>query len=61
MQGTRVRRLLILDDVGLVPGGDDDAAGGVGDVAASGWSAEHTPKSSGKNDSRHSISEICFY
>ena len=51
MQDTRVRRLLVQDDVGLVPGGDDDAAGGVGDVAASSWSAEHTPKSTGKNDS----------
>ena len=29
----------------LVPGGDDDAAGGVVAVAASGWFAEHTPKS----------------
>ena len=51
MQDTRVRRLLVHDDVGLVPGFDDDAAGGVGDVATSGWSAEHTPKSSGKKDS----------
>ena len=46
-----VPRLLVHDDVGLVPGGDDDSTGGVGAVAASNWSAEHTPKSSGKNDS----------
>ena len=50
MQDTRVPRLLVRDDVGLVPGGDDEAAGGVVAVAASGWSAEHTPKSSGKNE-----------
>ena len=43
-----IRQIHVL--VVLVPGGDDDAAGGVVAVAASGWFAEHTPKSSGKND-----------
>lgn len=50
MQAALVRRLLVRYDVSLVPGGDDVAARGVGDVAASDRSAEYTPKSSGEND-----------